>query len=255
MVESKRSHEIESVRKTSQVLWGLKELDGAGVSQLAKHLDMPKTTVHAHLQTLHSCELVSKVKNEYRIGLQFVGLGEFAKNQLDLYPIAKKEVDILAQESRDMAQFVIEEHGRGVYLYKAEPPRGVNTVAGVGDRRPLHCTGLGKAILSCYSEERVREIVDRHGMPAMTENTITDPDELTNELEVVRDRGYAIDDEEIQPGLRCVAAPINADNTSDVGAVSVSGPTGRFKRDRLETELPELVTSAANVIEINARNI
>jgi DNA-binding IclR family transcriptional regulator len=154
-----------------------------------------------------------------------------------------------------MAQFVIEEHGRGVYLYKAEPPRGVNTVAGVGDRRPLHCTGLGKAILSCYSEERVREIVDRHGMPAMTENTITDPDELTNELEVVRDRGYAIDDEEIQPGLRCVAAPINADNTSDVGAVSVSGPTGRFKRDRLETELPELVTSAANVIEINARNI
>jgi DNA-binding IclR family transcriptional regulator len=255
MVEPKGSQNIESVRKTSEVLRGMKELDGAGVSELAEHLDMPKTTVHAHLTTLHNCGLVSKDGGVYRIGLRFVGLGEFAKNQFDVYRIAKEEVDILAEESGDMAQFMIEEHGEGVYLYKAEPPRGVRTTAGVGDRRPLHCTGLGKSILSCLPEERVHEILDRRGMPAQTEHTITDPDDLMDELETVRERGYAVDDQEIQPGLRCVAAPVNPDNTGVVGAVSVSGPTGRFKGDRLETELPELVTSAANVIEINTRNV
>lgn len=255
MVEPRRSQNIESIRKTVKVVKGLQELDGAGVSELANYLEMPKTTVHAHLTTLHDCELITKVGNDYRIGLQFVGLGEFAKNQFDLYSIAKDEVDILAEESGDMAQFMIEEHGLGVYLHKAEPPRGVQTTAGVGDRRPLHCTGLGKSILSILPEERVREIIDRRGMPAMTENTITDIDELFEELATVRDKGYAVDDQEIQPGLRCVAAPVMPDNTSVVASVSVSGPTGRFKGDRLKTELPELVTSAANVIEINARNI
>jgi len=255
MVDSEESQNIESVRKTSEVLRGMKELNGAGVSELAEHLDMPKTTVHAHLTTLHNCELVSKDGSEYRIGLRFVGLGEFAKNQFDLYQIAKEEVEILAEESEDMAQFMIEEHGKGVYLYKAEPPRGVHTTAGVGDRRPLHCTGLGKSILSCLSEERVYKILDRWGMPAKTEHTTTDPDDLMDELEAIRKRGYAVDDQEIQPGLRCVAAPVNPDNTSVVGAVSVSGPTGRFKGDRLETELPELVMSAANVIDINTRNV
>ncbi|ESS04461.1 MAG: transcriptional regulator [uncultured archaeon A07HR67] len=210
---------------------------------------MPKTTVHAHLMTLHHCELLAQDGGEYR-----VGLGEFAKNQFDLYRIAREEVDILAEESRDMAQFAVEEHGVGVYLYKAEPPRGVRTTAGVGDRRLLHCTGLGKSMLSCFPEHRVRETLDRRGMPAETDNTITDPERLLDELESVREQGYAVDEEEIQPGLQCVAAPVNPDSASVVGAVSVSGPTGRFKDDRRETELPELVTSAANVIEINARN-
>lgn len=255
MVKPRRSQNIESIRKTSNVIEGLKELGGAGVSELADHLGMPKTTVHAHLTTLHDCELISMRGTEYRIGLRFVGLGEFAKNQFDLYSIAKKEVGMLAEESQDIAQFMIEEHGRGVYLYKAEPPRSVQTTAGVGDRRPLHCIGLGKAILSCYQTERVREIIDHHGMPAMTENTITDLEELLEELETVREQRYAVDDQEIQRGLRCVAAPVNPDDSEIVGAISVSGPLGRFKNDRLQTELPELVMSAANVIEINARNV
>lgn len=255
MVESQRSQNIESIRKTIKVVEGLKELDGAGVSELAEHLDIPKTTVHAHLTTLYDSELISKVGNEYRVGLKFVGLGEFAKNQFDLYSIATEEVDMLAEESQDIAQFMIEEHGLGMYLYKAEPPRGVQTTAGIGDRRPLHCTGLGKSVLSCLPEEHVREVIDRRGMPAKTEHTITDLNELLEELATIREQGYAVDDQEIQSGLRCVAAPVNPDNTSVVGAVSVSGPTGRFNDDRLEAELPELVTSAANVIEINARNV
>jgi DNA-binding IclR family transcriptional regulator len=255
MVEPQRSQNLGSIQKTTKVVEGLKQLDGAGVSELAEHLDIPKTTVHAHLTTLHDCELISKRENEYRVGLKFAGLGEFAKHQYDLYSIATEEVDILAEESNDMAQFMIEEHGRGVYLYKAEPPRSVQTTAGVGDRRPLHCTGLGKSILSCLPEERVEEIIDRRGMPAKTENTITDFDQLLEQLATIREQGYAVDDQEIQPGLRCVAAPVNPDNMSVVGAVSVSSPTSRLKNDRLETEIAELVTSAANVIEINIRNV
>lgn len=255
MAEPEPSQNIESIRKTNLVLKGLKELNGAGVSELADHMDMPKTTVHAHLTTLHSCELVSKVENKYQIGLRFVGLGKFVKNQFDLYSIAKDEVDMLAEESQDMAQFVIEEHGLGVYLYKAEPPRAVRTTAGVGDRRPLHCTGIGKSILSCFSDTHINEIIDRRGLPAKTENTITDFDKLMDELEDIREQGYAVDNEEIEPGLRCVAAPVDPDDKSAVGAISISGPTGRLKDARLDNSLIEMVTDAANIIEINARNV
>ena len=254
MVESRRPQNIESIRKTIKVIEGLKDLDGAGVSELADHLKMPKTTVHAHLTTLYDCELISKVGNEYRVGFWFVNLGEYAKNQLNLYSIAKDEVDILAEEARDIAQFAVEEHDWAAYLYKSEPSRGVQTTADIGDRRPLHCTGLGKSILSTFSEKRVREIIDHRGLPAMTENTITDAGELMEELAVIREQGYSIDNQEIQPGLRCVAAPVNPEHTDIVGAVSVSGPTGRLKDGRLKPELAEQVTSAANVIEINFRN-
>jgi len=107
----------------------------------------------------------------------------------------------------------------------------------VGTRAPLHSTGLGKAILAHLPEERVESIVDHHGMPASTPETITDRDELFDALERIRDRGFAFDDEERLRGLRCVAAPILA-NDDVVGAISVSGPTNRLRDDRYREELP-----------------
>lgn len=246
---------IDAVEKSVQVLEALRELDGAGVTELADHLDMAKATVHTHLATLYEASLVVKEGTEYQISLRFLGFGEYTKHQSRLYPVAKSEVDALAEEAGEAAQFLVEEHGKGVYLYKTETDRAIQSGARTGSRRRLHCTALGKSVLAHLPRERVEAIVDRHGLPRQTPNTITDPEALFEELATIRERGYALDDEEVQPGLRCVAAPILDFDDDVLGAISVAGPTSRMSGERFRTSVPEMVQNSANIIEINVRHV
>ncbi len=243
---------VKSVDLTCSILRALRELDGAGVTEIANHVGRSKGAVHNHLSTLHRNELVVKENDEYKIGLKFLDYGTYAKRRVSGYRSAKEVVRDLAEESGEVANFMVEEHGVSVYLIKERGDDAVRTASYEGDRKPLHCTALGKAVLSQFSKERVEEIIDSRGLPKQTDATITERDELFDDLERTRERGYAYDDEEIRSGLRCVAAPV-VDSTGEVqGAVSVSGPISRFKGDRFREELPELVLDAANVIQINA---
>lgn len=259
MIENNRSSDtgrrVKSINKTCRVLQALRELDGAGVSELADHLDLSKATIHSHLATLVDNEFVSKRGDTYTIGLRFVDFGEYAKKEVPIYPIAKKEVERLAEETGEVAQFMIEEHGKGVYLHKARGKNAIQTTSYTGYRKPLHCTALGKSILSQFSRERIEEIMQDSGMPKRTQNTITTMDTLLPELEQIREEGIAYDDEEILDGMRCVAAPIKYPKGEIQGAISVSGPTSRFKGDRYHEELPEIVRGAANVIQVNAMQV
>lgn len=246
---------VKAVQTTTEVLEALRELDGAGVTELADHLDIAKATVHSHLATLVDNEFVVKRGDEYRVSLRFVDFGEYAKSNVDIYEITKKEVDRLAEETGEVAQFMIEEHGKGVYLHKASGENAIQTASYTGNRKDLHCTALGKAILSQLSGTRVDEIIDKTGLPQRTPNTVSTRDELSEELETIREQKVAFDDEEILQGLRCVAAPIAQPNGDIQGAISISGPTSRFKGDRFREELPEIVRGAANVIEVNATQV
>jgi DNA-binding IclR family transcriptional regulator len=109
---------------------------------------------------------------------------------------------------------------------------------------------MGKAILAHFPEKRVRDILDRHGLPKITEHTVDDEETLFEELEQIRQQGYARDLEERVRGMRCVAAPILRDGEV-LGAVSVSGPASRMQGERFETEIPDHVMGTANVIEVN----
>jgi len=245
---------INAVDNSCAVLEALRQLNGAGVSEVADAVGLSKATVHGHLATLVANEFVVKRGDSYEIGLRFVDIGEYAKDQVTIYEIAATETENLAEETGEVAQFMVEEHGRGVYLYKASGEKAIQTASYAGDRKHLHCTALGKAILSQLPDERVDEIVDRHGLPARTENTITTRESLLEELSEIRERGVAFDDEEILQGLRCIAAPIERPSADRPGAISVSGPTNRFKGERFHETLPEVVQGAANVIEVNASN-
>jgi len=154
--------------------------------------------------------------------------------------------------SGELALFSLQEHGQNVLMYKSNGEDAIQTSHEIGLREPLHCSGLGKAILSELPRERVEAIVDERGLPQFTENTITSRDRLFDELERTRERGYAIDDEEAKPGIRCVAAPVVFGEGNLYGAVSVTAPRSRMKGERLDEALPELVTGVANVIEVNA---
>jgi IclR family acetate operon transcriptional repressor len=244
-------HAVKSVETAFKILDAIKQLDGAGVSELASHLDLPKSTVHNYLSTLVQEEHVVKDGSSYHIGIRSLEYGAYARSQIDIYDIATPEVDELAASTGELANLMVEEHGRGSYLHRARGENAVRVEAHVGTRVPLHGTALGKAIMAYLPSERVDEIIEQHGLTATTPSTITDREMLDDELAQIREGGVAFDDEERLTGLRCVAAPILSTNDRVLGAISVAGPSNRIRDDRFAEELPKQVLEAVNVIELN----
>ncbi|WP_101295793.1 IclR family transcriptional regulator [Halegenticoccus soli] len=242
---------IQASITTLRVAEALKHLEGARVTELAAHLDLPKSTIHYHLQTLMKAEFIVADGDEYRIGLRFLDFGEFVRDRVELLGSAESELRKLAEETGEIASLMVEEHGRGVYVAREESESAVRTSFHTGKRVLLSQTAAGKAILAFTPHERVEEILDRHGLEGKTRNTITERNYLVEVLDEIRERGYAYDDEEWHRGLRCVAAPIRDMDDRAVGAVSVAAPLSRTRGERYKRDLPEAVLSTANVIELN----
>lgn len=241
---------IQAIETSVRVLEALKGLDGAGPSKVANQLGMATSTVHDHLRTLERIGYVTFDGDAYEIGPRFLDLGGYARSQMKVFRIAEPEVQNLAVEIGQHANLMIEDGGMGVFLYIAKGQNAVYLDTYEGMRVHLQTTALGKAILAHLSVERVNEILDQHGFRRVTENTVTDREALFKELEAIRERRYAIDDEERVAGMRCVGAPIRGED-GVLGAVSVSGPTSRMRGERFEHEIPESVLSVANIIEVN----
>jgi DNA-binding IclR family transcriptional regulator len=246
---------VKSVETMFDIVETIQRKNGAGVTEIADALDISKSTVHSHLQSLVENRCVVKEGTTYHVGLRFLNFGGYARQRLNLYHILKPEVDALAEETGETAQVMGEEHGRGIYLYQAKGQQAVRTDSHVGTEVYLHCTAVGKALLAHLPRERVQKIVDHHGLPKKTPETIADREALFDRLETVREQGHAFDDGERIDGIRCVAAPIKKEDGGVVGSLSVSGPTKRISGDYFRSELPELVKNAARVIEINVTYI
>ncbi len=243
---------VRAVENVLEIIEVLQAETEAGVTEIADELDRSKGTVHSHLSTLLEHEYVVKEGEKYKLSLKFIDLSESVKAEVAGYDIVKAEMDELAEKSGELAQFATEEHGRAVYLYKVGGDNAVQTASTPGHREYLHCISLGKAMLAYMPEERVDEIVDQHGLPRYTDQTITNREDLFEELATIRERGYAFDREEKIEGIRCVAAPVR-DQGEVFGALSISGPSTRMEGERYEEELPNMVTRSANVIEINTK--
>lgn len=246
------SRTVQAVQTTLGIIEALRERDAAGVTELAAELDRSKGTIHSHLATLMENEYVTKEDDTYRLSLRYLELGEAVKEQIMGYDIIRDEVDDLAAKTGELAQFATIEHGQAVYIYKSAGENAVQTASSTGKREYLHCISLGKAMLAYMPEERVTAIIDQHGMPAYTDQTITSYEELQRELQQVRENSYAFDEEEKIEGIRCVAAPVRASGEI-FGAVSVSGPSTRMEGELYRDELPDEVVRSANVIEINTK--
>lgn len=251
-IDGQAKNAVGATDKTIRILNALEALDGAGVTELAEHLGISKGTVHNHLATLREHEYVVKKESTYQLSLRFLELGEHTRQKSRLLRVAKSDVDNLAEETGEIANLMIEEHGKGVYLYISTGERAVNLDTDVGTRQYLHTCALGKSILAEMNNERFDRIIEAVGLPAETPNTVTDRDTLKRELAEIRQRGVAFDGEERAEGIRCVAAPITDNGGRLLGSVSVSGPSPRIKGDRFRSEIPEIVNDTATVIGINA---
>ncbi|GAA0283458.1 IclR family transcriptional regulator [Halobacterium noricense] len=242
---------IQSVDTVFTIVEYISQNSEAGVTEIANEIGVSKSTVHNHLKTLEQREYIRKDKSgHYVLGYQFLTLGGRARERSNLHPVAKPEINWLVEETSESACVATEEYGRIIYLYQARGEQAITTDSQTGTRVYPHCTALGKSILAHCSGERVDGIIDRHGLPKSTENTITSRETLRTELETIRERGYAFDDEERIEGLRCIAAPI-MHNDQVCGAISVSGPAKRLQGNRFKETIPEQVRRAVRVIEMN----
>ncbi|MFC4451281.1 IclR family transcriptional regulator [Halorussus aquaticus] len=244
---------VKTTETAFTIIEGLEELDGARVTELADHLGLANSTVHSHLSTLYEMGYVVKEGDEYLVGSKFLKLGEAVKERREAFNLIKPKVKQLAEETEERCQFIIEEYGRGVYLYRETGERAVWTDSGLGNRIYLHSTASGKSVLANLPESRVEEILDQWGLPALTENTITDRDELFEELSTIREQGYAVNKEESTEGLRAVGVPVMDGADELVGALSVSGPTHRMKGEWFDREIPNLLLGTANELELNLK--
>jgi DNA-binding IclR family transcriptional regulator len=216
--------ELGTTTTSLEVLEALERFDGARLADLAAELEMPASTLHGHVATLRSKQFLVQEGNLYFPGPKLLRLGEYVRSRREGYEIAERYVGRLFEETGFRTVFVAEQGGRGVFLYTKSGDQSDWAHERIGKQIYLHNTAVGKAILAEMSSERVNEIVDRWGLPGATKNTIQDIDALEEELERIRDRGYATNEAENIESLHAIGAAATGPDDFVIGAFSLSGP-------------------------------
>lgn len=244
---------IESVATTFAIVEFLRENGPSRLSEVANAVDRSMSTTHVHLQTLRRHDYAIQEGERYALGLAFLRDGGQRRQRLNVYRAGKQEVAKLAEETQEASHLAIEQGGRRVILYKTEIGDAVYDNTPTGEFTNMHWTATGKAILAHRDRSRIEAIIDEHGLPRATDQTITDRDALFDHLETVREQGYAVESEERRSGVVAVAVPI-FDTTSQevVAALSISGPRQRVLdgNGSVDPDKIEALRNRANVAEL-----
>lgn len=250
---SKHDPTIRAVEISLTIIQRLVELDGARVTELADDLDIAPSTAHNHLQTLLANDYIINEGSVYYPSLEFLNISQYVQQRKTGYQKAQEHVDSLTDESGGRTHFTVLEHDYGRYVYTKTGDLAVETFSRKGSRFPLHVTAAGKAMLATIPESQVQEIIDRKDLKAYTENSVTSKRDLFEELEIIRDRGFAFNMEEHNEGINAVAAPVQESSGELLGALSISGPARRFKGSLLHEELPDLLLARVNGLELDVK--
>jgi IclR family KDG regulon transcriptional repressor len=203
--------------------------------ELSEQLLLHKSTTHRLLGVLEQYRFVEKSSSsgKYRLGLKLFELGSNAIAHLDWRERARRYLQRLAFDTGETAHLCILDDGEVLYLEKVEAPRTVRVPSIVGRRYPAHCGGAGKTLLAFQPEEEVDDLIKRRGLTSYTRNTFTTPAQLKEGLRQVRERGYAVDNEEFEEGLECIGAPVRDYSGRVVAAISIAGPTFRITEEKI----------------------
>ena len=216
-----------------------------GISALATRLGLAKSTVHRLATTLVEYDILEQNREtgKYRLGLALFELGTLVRRKMDTASESRAQMYSLAEMTGETVQLAILDHQSVLYIRILESRQAVRMSTIVGSRAPAHCTSVGKVLLAHQAPEMVKQVVEQ-GLKRYTASTITDPAVLMEELAAVRAKGYAIDDEEIEVGLRCVAAPIRNHSGRVIAAISVAAPVQRMTKKNVQTTAPTVVAAA-----------
>ncbi len=210
--------------------------DGLGVTEIANQMDINKSSVYRILSTMAQYGYIEQDREtgRYKLGYKFLEVSSKLLESIDLRTEAKPYLQELENETNEVIHLVVYDQGEVVYIEKLEGNETLRMHSKVGKRAPMHCTSVGKAILAHLPSSVVLDILERKGMPMHTDKTITNKDNFLAELIQVKQKGYALDLEENEYGIICIAVPIFDHQGKVAAAVSISGPTIRMKDERLD---------------------
>lgn len=222
---------------------------GLSNSDLSRRLEIPKSSASYILRVLEKRNYLQRDEGgKYRLGLKLVSLTRESLTHLDIREIAKPILEKFLQKSRlAEAHLAVLDNGHAVYIEKAESQSFVKMDIWVGHRLPIHTTAIGKALIAFSSEEQVLQILNLHGMEKKTGKTIINKQKFLQELKKVRERGFAIDNEENADGVRCVAAPVFDESGKVIASLGTSTIVSRLN----ESQLPKVV----EMVKDAARNV
>jgi DNA-binding IclR family transcriptional regulator len=220
-----------------------------GISALAQRLHLAKSTVHRLASTLVEAGMLEQsASGQYRLGLAVFELGSLVRRKLDLSFEAKPWLMTLREQTGETVDLSILDHDGVVCVNFLESQKVNRISSGIGLRKPVHCTAEGKVLIA-FQPPQVIERIIAAAHQRRTPRTLMDPAALREELAKVRARGYAIDDEEYEVGVRSIAAPVRDDTGSSVAAVGVTGPAQRLTKNRLAI-IGRHVDAAAKAISL-----
>lgn len=241
---------IKATETTFAIVETLAELKCVRLSEIADVVGIANSTASDHLTTLQDHGYVIKGNDGYRLGLRFMDIGTQAKWYYDgLLTASSPVLEQLVDDTGETVNLVAEENDMAVYIDRLFGDRGVPTDSWIGKRRPLHMLAAGKAILAQLPEERVDTIVDEYGLSADTDHTITSREELQEQLDVIRERGFSYNDRESHKQIRAVGTAIVLEDEV-CGAVSIAGPAKRFTGSYFREKIPNMLLGAVNEIEL-----
>lgn len=239
---------LQTTAISLELIDAIVELDGPTLSALSEEMSLAKSTVHSHLTTLSNYGYVVKRDNSYQLGAKFCHLADYIRTRREYYRVAREVISWLSDESSLEVDFSVEENGRIVSLYGDLDFASSPEFLVDGSPFHVHTTASGKAIIAEYPERRVREIIDQWGLPAATEDSITTEEALFEELEQVREQGYAINDNESIEGFWAIGEVVKSPRGEVYGSINLSGPTYLIDEETTSTQL-ELLEEAVDRFE------
>jgi DNA-binding IclR family transcriptional regulator len=246
----KRKYTINSLDRGLRILLILgQNAAPLGLNEVSRRLEIDKSTTHRIMSTLCGQGFVEQdpESRKYLLGLRVIEVAALKLRTINLLKVARPPIQTLVSQSRETVHVAVQSDGEVMYL-DSEQYAGVITVnTTIGGRAPMHSSAVGKALLSGMTAEDVDRVLAIKGLQRYTEKTIVDPRELHLHLQQCHERGYALDDEETDLGVRCLAAPVLDHRGSAVAAVGISGPAQRMSFERIPI-LAHLVKECATTI-------
>jgi IclR family KDG regulon transcriptional repressor len=250
---TKQTHQdsVSGVVRTFQIIEAVSRQDQIGLSDLSRILHLHKSTLYRFLTTMCELGYLRRDENtqEYAITMKLFQLGSAALERMDVVPLSRPVMDRLAEQTSETVHLAATDSAALVYLHKIDSRHTLRMYSRVGKRAPLYCTGLGKALLAWKSDQEVRSLFPDDSFQRHTDRTITTLNDLLKELIITKRRGYALDNEEHERGIRCVAAPVFDRSGEPCAAISVSWPSARVDEKTAQSWIPLVRESAAIISE------
>lgn len=249
MEKSTQPEAVSSVLKVFSILQALGEQKEIGVSELSQRLMMSKATTYRFLQTMKAMGYVAQEgeADKYQLTLKLFELGAKSLEYVDLIELADKEMRHISEQTNEALHLGALDENAIIYIHKIDSGYNLRMQSRIGRRNPLYSTAIGKVLLAERDEQFVRTVLQDVEFIKHTERTLENVEQLLGELEQVRSQHFAEDNEEQEPGLRCIAAPVYDRFGHVIAGLSMSLPTIRFDEQRMDYYVELLQTAGRNI--------